>query len=118
VKIWAILNNNRAYHILYLFNVTCRGDYRRGLGFDDWTLYTQKLALTSLASGDLLVGIVRLRTKATEFVCLFFYLLVHYSQNSGLQAIQRYRYFHTLKFTVTHALGFSAFTSRILATDL
>jgi hypothetical protein len=25
---------------------------------------------------------------------------------------------HTLQFTVTHALGFSAFTSRILATDL
>jgi hypothetical protein len=25
---------------------------------------------------------------------------------------------HTLQFTVTHALGFSLFTSRILATDL
>jgi hypothetical protein len=25
---------------------------------------------------------------------------------------------HTLQFTVTHALGFSIFTSRILATDL
>jgi hypothetical protein len=25
---------------------------------------------------------------------------------------------HTLQFTVTHALGFSVFTSRILATDL
>jgi hypothetical protein len=38
--------------------------------------------------------------------------------NSGLQAIIAYRYFHTLQFTVTHALGFSVFTSRILATDL
>jgi hypothetical protein len=35
------------------------------------TLYPQKLALTSLISGGRLVGIVRLRTKATEFVFLF-----------------------------------------------
>jgi hypothetical protein len=39
--------------------------------------------------------------------------------NSGLQAIQRYRWStHTLQFTITHALRFSVFTSRILATDL
>jgi hypothetical protein len=31
------------------------------------TLYPQKLALTSLASGDRSVGIVRLRTQAMEF---------------------------------------------------
>jgi hypothetical protein len=30
-----------------------------------------KLALTSLTSGDRSVGIVRLRTKTAEFVCLF-----------------------------------------------
>jgi hypothetical protein len=45
-------------------------------------------------------------------------LLAPYSHNSGLQAIQLYRCFHALKFTVTHTLGFSVFTSRILATDL
>jgi hypothetical protein len=35
------------------------------------TLYPQKLALTSPTSGDRSVGIVRLRTKATEFVFCF-----------------------------------------------
>jgi hypothetical protein len=34
-------------------------------------LYPQKLALTSPTSGSRLVGIVRSRTHATEFVCLF-----------------------------------------------
>jgi hypothetical protein len=34
------------------------------------TLYPQKLALTSPTSGGRSVGIVRLRTKAMEFVCL------------------------------------------------
>jgi hypothetical protein len=46
----------------------CRGDPLR------WprdTLYPQKLALTSPTSGDGSVGIVSLRTKATEFVCFF-----------------------------------------------
>jgi hypothetical protein len=35
------------------------------------TLYQQKLALTSPTSGGRSVGIVRLRAKATEFVCCF-----------------------------------------------
>jgi hypothetical protein len=35
------------------------------------TLFRQKLALTSPTSGGRPVGIVRSRTKATEFVCLF-----------------------------------------------
>jgi hypothetical protein len=34
------------------------------------TLYPQKLALTSPTSGGRSVGIVRLRTKATEFFLL------------------------------------------------
>ena len=34
-------------------------------------LYAQKLALTSTTGGGRSVGIVRMRTKATEFVCLF-----------------------------------------------
>jgi hypothetical protein len=36
------------------------------------TLYLQKLALTSPTTGGRSVGIVRLRAKVTEFVCLFF----------------------------------------------
>jgi hypothetical protein len=35
------------------------------------TLYQPKLALTSPTGDGRSVGIVRLRTKATEFVCLF-----------------------------------------------
>jgi hypothetical protein len=35
------------------------------------TLYQQKLALTSPTSGCLSVGVVRLRTQATEFLSLF-----------------------------------------------
>jgi hypothetical protein len=38
------------------------------------TLYPQKLTLTSLTSGGRSVGIVRLRTKATEF--FFFFVIV------------------------------------------
>jgi len=34
-------------------------------------LYPQKLALTSTTGGGRSVGIVRVRTKAKEFVCLF-----------------------------------------------
>jgi hypothetical protein len=44
-----------------------RGDTLRRLRD---TLYPQKLALTSPTCGGRLVGIVRLRTKVTEFVCL------------------------------------------------
>ena len=36
-------------------------------------LYPQKLALTSPTGGGRSVGIVRVRTKATEFVCLFLF---------------------------------------------
>jgi hypothetical protein len=39
------------------------------------TLYPQKLALTSPTSGGRLVRIVRLRTKATEFVCCYYITL-------------------------------------------
>jgi hypothetical protein len=39
------------------------------------TLYPQKLALTSLASGGRSVGIVRSRTLATEFSLVFFFSL-------------------------------------------
>jgi hypothetical protein len=39
------------------------------LGWPRDTLYLLKLALTSSTSGGRSVGIVRLRTKATEFVC-------------------------------------------------
>jgi hypothetical protein len=36
------------------------------------TLYPQKLALTSPTYGGRSVGIIHLRAKTTEFVCLFF----------------------------------------------
>jgi hypothetical protein len=42
-------------------------------------------------------------------------LFIH---NSGLQVITALSLIYILQFTVTYALGFSAFTSRILATDL
>jgi hypothetical protein len=45
-------------------------------------------------------------------------LLTFYTFHSGLEAIIALPLFpHTLQFTVAHALGFSVFTSRILATD-
>jgi hypothetical protein len=40
------------------------------------TLYLQKLSLTSPTSGGRSVGIVRSRTKATEFCFYFLYILV------------------------------------------
>ena len=39
-------------------------------------LYPQKLALTSPTGGSRSVGIVRVRTTATEFVCLFWPKLI------------------------------------------
>jgi hypothetical protein len=56
-----------------------------------------------------------------EFDDWIYWHLIHthtHTHNSGLQAIQLYRWFTHLQFTVTHALGFSVFTNRILATDL
>jgi hypothetical protein len=55
------------------------------------TLYRPKLALTSSRSSDRSVGIVRSRTKATEFVCFVWFrqwnmkfaLSVHYSSALG-----------------------------------
>jgi hypothetical protein len=48
-------------------------EYGRGhaLRWPRNTLYQQKLALTSPKSGGRSIGIVRLQTKITEFVCLF-----------------------------------------------
>jgi hypothetical protein len=49
-------------------------EYGRGnlLPWPRDTLYPQKLAITSPTSGGRSVGIVRLRSKATESVCLFY----------------------------------------------
>jgi hypothetical protein len=41
-----------------------------------------------------------------------------FTQYSELQALPRYRYSKHFQFTVTPILGFSVFTSRILATEL
>jgi hypothetical protein len=53
-------------------------EYSRGdqLSWPRDTLYPHKMALTTPTSGSRSVGIVRLRTKATEFVCLFVCLFV------------------------------------------
>jgi hypothetical protein len=42
-------------------------------------------------------------------------LYTHFGTTGNYSAIVD---LHTLQFTVTHSLGFSVFTSRILATDL
>jgi hypothetical protein len=48
------------------------------------TLYPQKLALTPLTSGFLSVGVVRSRTEAKEFICVF--------MSKGLDFILAYRW--------------------------
>jgi hypothetical protein len=55
-------------------------EYGRGdpLRWPRDTLYPQKLALTSLTSGDRSVGIVRLRPKAKEFVFPELFLMLRY----------------------------------------
>jgi hypothetical protein len=45
-------------------------------------------------------------------------LLATYTHQSELHVITALSLINILQFTVTHALGFSVFTSRILATDL
>jgi hypothetical protein len=57
-------------------------------------------------------------TYKTGFWIGWLDLLTPYTHHWELQAIQRYRYLHTLQFTIIHTLGFSVFSSRILATDL
>ena len=52
-------------------------------------LYPQKLALTSPTGGGRSVGIVRVRTKATEFV-YYYMVLIH--SDTGLQEAGR-KYF-------------------------
>jgi hypothetical protein len=80
--------------------VYCLGLENREYGRKDplnsprYILYPEKLALTSATSGGLSVGIVRLRTKATEFS--FYYciidvatLLSYISDNINSIAIRR-----------------------------
>jgi hypothetical protein len=45
------------------------------------------------------------------FIDTLYTVLVNYRPNSAIAVL------HTSQFTVTHALGFSVFASRILATD-
>jgi hypothetical protein len=69
-------------------------------------------AFRSVTSRDLLV------TYKTGFWIGWLDLLTSYTHNSGLLQYSAITDLHTLQFTVTHALGFSVFTNRILATDL
>jgi hypothetical protein len=48
---------------------------------------------------------------------IYWRLRLIYTTRNYIQ-LQGYRYSHTLQFTMTHALGFSVFTCRILAMDL
>jgi hypothetical protein len=54
-------------------------------------------------------------TTSSGLDCRIYWYLIHstlnYRQSSPIADL------HTLQFIVTHALGFSVFTSRILATD-
>jgi hypothetical protein len=56
-------------------------EYGRGdpLGWPRDALYPQKLALTYPTGGGRSVGIVRLQTKTTEFICCFFVYSRHYA---------------------------------------
>jgi hypothetical protein len=59
-----------------------------------------------------------LTRRVLDWMIRFIYTLYIHTIRDYRQ-LQRYRYsIHTFQFTVTQALGFSAFTSRILATDL
>jgi hypothetical protein len=76
-SIWASnfgIYNSWASYLLLSMDVTFRLWMYRTTSLEnrDYTLYPQKLALTSLTSGGRSVGIVRSRTHATEFV-LFTY---------------------------------------------
>jgi hypothetical protein len=53
---------------VYKIEINSRGDPLRS---PRNTLYPEKLALTSPTDSGCLVGIVQLRTKATEFSCFF-----------------------------------------------
>jgi hypothetical protein len=55
-------------------------EYGRGnqLRWPRDTIYPQKLALTSPTSGGRSVGIVRLRSKATEFLYYYYYYYYYY----------------------------------------
>ena len=59
-------------------------------------LYPQKLTLTSPNGGGRSVGIVGVRTKATEFVCLFVHLvgfIIRIFHYAGSPELQIYHYF-------------------------
>jgi hypothetical protein len=60
-------------------------EYGRGdpLRWPRDTLYPQKLALTSPTCGGRSIGIVRLRTKTTEFVCIGFYGICKLSNDAA-----------------------------------
>jgi hypothetical protein len=68
----------RGNHLLIFYtNIYCRSRN---------TLYPQKLALILQTSGGRLVGIVRLRTNATEFIILFIVIIQNVRTNFSLKA--------------------------------
>ena len=64
-------------------------------------LYPQKLALTSLTGGGRSVGIVRSRTKATEFIYIYMQLLWQVWCARSLNTLQAYPRIQPLKSATT-----------------
>jgi hypothetical protein len=58
------------------------------------------------------VWLKRVLVWMIEFIATYTFTTPDYRQYGAIAIL------HTFQFTVTHALGFSVFTSRILATDL
>jgi hypothetical protein len=82
---WEVVGLERVHLASWMQLRSCLKEKNSGSGLGDWdygcrdpscwprdTLYPQKLALTSPTVGGRSVGIVRLRTKATEFSFLVY----------------------------------------------
>jgi hypothetical protein len=79
--------------------------------------YIQHVFVTwCLVRRAFIVSLIRVTYKAGFGLDDWIYCTL-YIHNSALQAFTALSLIYTLQFTVTHALGFSVFTSRILATN-
>jgi hypothetical protein len=103
-------NTRRAVHITRMENL--RNAYKILVHISDGKRPLDDLGV------DRTIILSRVRvTYTTGFgldAWIYYALYIH---NLGLKAIEHYRYSTHFQFTVTQALGFSVFTSRILATD-
>jgi hypothetical protein len=72
-------------------------------------LYPQKLALTSLTSGDRSVGIVCSRTQATEFLLFLFCFILSYAMGNAA-LLKHSSFFTTFPVSLSHCNEFCLFT--------